>query len=112
MLKSFLCLRKFLGGQGSELFRTGLARCQQRRDDPSSFVGHDITMGLGYFGDQTVRPQQPQLSSHCGHLTTLLPFVLGWGVKPSAHISVAKAVDEKLSVVNRGEQFLVLAPGT
>ena len=100
MLNSFLRLRKFLGSQGRQFFRAGLARCQQRHDDPSSFFRHHITMGLRHFGDQSVRPQQPQLSSHCGHLTTLFSFVLGRRVEPSAHITVAQTVDGILTAVD------------
>ena len=77
MPECFLHLRKFLGGQSCKLFRAGLTRRQQCRDEASSFLSDDITMRLGHFCDQSMSPQQSQPTSHRRHLTTLFFFVAG-----------------------------------
>ena len=102
-VKSFLHLRKFLGGQSRKF--SGLARRQQRGNDTSSFFRHDVTMGLGHFGDQTVRTQQHQPPSHRRHLLTFAASVLGNVVEASADIAVTKAVERKVAPVDDSQKL-------
>src|SRR5918996_4915341 len=104
MLESFLHLRKFSGSQSCELFRAGLARGQQRRDDVSSFFSDGITMRLRHFCDQAMRPQQPQSTSHRRHLSALFFFVPGDRVEMRTEVTIAKTIERKLPTVDDGHE--------
>ena len=67
-------------------------------------------MSLGDFGDQAMRSQQPQLSSHRCHLPTLLSSVFGGVVEMSADIAIAKTVKRKLAPIDDGQKLSVGLP--
>jgi len=88
MHKSFRSLRKFLGGQGSELFGAGLASGQQGRDDASSFLGDDIAMGFGNLDDQSVSSEQEQAAPNRRGLTSPFFVILSRWVEVGAHVPI------------------------
>jgi hypothetical protein len=95
-----------------QLFDTGFG-CRQNgdKDSPSS-LGDLITVGTWHFVNNSMGPQHSELAA--GGSRT--PAALGWQlslrtIEKLLKIAVAEAVNQKLTVIDGDEQFLILGPG-
>src|SRR6266852_5270002 len=81
--------------------------------DGTSRFSHVITMGVGHFVNEVMSPQQSQLAADGCGTAPALDRGDGLGVVPQGfEIPVAKTIDEKVAMIDGGQQGLVLGPGT
>src|SRR4030095_6115834 len=96
-----------------EFLDTTTGCCQHSNEDGSTCIGHLITMSPGHLPDHSMGTQQAKLSANCSRPASSLSGRVGLAtIQQLLEIPIAQAVNQKLTVVDGGEQFLVLGPGT
>ena len=81
------------------------------KDGPSS-LSDLVTMSARHFLGNSMRPQHSEHPTGRCRTPAALDWRLSLGlVQKFLNIAVAEAVDQKLAVIDRGQQFLISAPG-
>ena len=92
-----------------ELGQAGLLNRQHREDSDSTGFAHLVTMSFWYLVDQTVGAQQAEFSAQRSRTPPGLRGVLGrLRIESLLQIPVAKPLDDKLAVVHRCQQLIIL----
>src|SRR5689334_9709766 len=84
---------------------------EDSHEDGASGLGHMVAMSARHFLRKTMGPQQPEFAAD--DCRTASPLLIRSGlriVEQCLQIPVAKAVDEKLAMVDGSQQGLVLTP--
>ncbi len=90
----------------------GSGRSEYGDEDGTSRFSHVITMGVGHFVNEVMSPQQSQLAADGCRAAATLGGRGGLGVvQQGFEIPVAKTIDEKVAMIDGGQQGLVLGPG-
>jgi hypothetical protein len=71
-----------------------------------------MAVRVGHLLNQSMCPEHAELSADGGRTPSALGRRFGWsGVQWRLQVPVAKTVNEKLAVIDGGQQFFVLRPG-
>src|ERR1700677_3367825 len=95
---NFFAAREDLLRGVSQFANVGCVRGQERGQDASARNAYLISMRLLYFDDQAMSAEQRQFPRDLGRLPTFLGLVLGLAVQSHAHVPVAKALQQKVSL--------------
>ena len=90
---------------------TGSGRGKYSYENDTSGVCDVIAVGARHFLNESMGPQQSKFAADGGGATTTLDGRLGVGViQQLLEVPIAEAVDQKRSLVDGGEQFLIFGP--
>jgi hypothetical protein len=96
-----------------QLIDAGSGGRQNGHEDGASGVGDVITVGARYLLDQSMCPEKAELSADGGGAPPAIRRRLGFGgVQRFLKVAIAEAVDQKITLIDRREEFLVLGPRT